>query len=50
MVDTALRPRTLSDMVGQRSVLEKLDIAMAAAKKRAEKLGAAKTTRKATGR
>ena len=38
MVDTALRPRTLSDMVGQRSVLEKLDIAMAAAKKRDEPL------------
>ncbi|MGB2985476.1 MAG: Holliday junction branch migration DNA helicase RuvB [Phycisphaerae bacterium] len=37
-VDTALRPKRLSEMVGQRAVLEKLDIAMAAAKKRGEPL------------
>ncbi len=37
-VDTALRPKRFRDMVGQRSVLEKLEIAMAAAKKRGEPL------------
>jgi len=37
-VDTALRPRRLSEMVGQRAVLEKLEIAMAAAKQRGEPL------------
>ena len=38
IVDTALRPRTLTEMVGQRGVIEKLEIAMAAAKQRAEPL------------
>jgi len=37
-VDTALRPRTMSEMIGQRAVLEKLEIAMTAAKKRNEPL------------
>ncbi len=37
-VDTALRPKQLSEMIGQGSVLEKLEIAMAAAKKRGEPL------------
>ena len=37
-VDVALRPRRLSEMVGQRGVLEKLDIAMEAAKQRGEPL------------
>jgi Holliday junction DNA helicase RuvB len=37
-IDVALRPKRLRDMVGQRAVLEKLQIAMAAAKKRAEPL------------
>ncbi|MFQ5462232.1 MAG: Holliday junction branch migration DNA helicase RuvB [Phycisphaerae bacterium] len=35
-VDVALRPRTLDEMVGQRAVMEKLEIALAAAKKRNE--------------
>lgn len=38
VVDTALRPKQLSEMVGQRGVLEKLEIAMAAAQKRSEPL------------
>lgn len=37
-VDTALRPKRFADMVGQRAVLEKLDIAIKAAKKRGEPL------------
>ncbi len=37
-IDVALRPRHLSEMVGQRGVLEKLQIAMTAAKKRGEPL------------
>ena len=37
-VDVALRPKRLSEMVGQQAVLEKLQIAMAAAKKRGEPL------------
>jgi Holliday junction DNA helicase RuvB len=37
-IDAALRPRRLADMVGQQAVLEKLDIAMSAAKKRDEPL------------
>jgi Holliday junction DNA helicase RuvB len=37
-VDTALRPRRLDEMVGQGAVLEKLHIAMAAARKRNEPL------------
>jgi Holliday junction DNA helicase RuvB len=37
-VDAALRPQRLDEMIGQRAVLEKLDIAMAAAKKRREPL------------
>jgi len=37
-VDAALRPQRLDEMVGQRAVLEKLEIAMAAAKKRREPL------------
>jgi len=37
-VDTALRPKRLSEMVGQRAVLEKLQIAMTAAKQRGEPL------------
>lgn len=37
-VDAALRPQRLGEMVGQRAVLEKLEIAMAAAKKRREPL------------
>ncbi|MCH7808555.1 MAG: Holliday junction branch migration DNA helicase RuvB, partial [Planctomycetes bacterium] len=36
VVDVALRPKTMDEMVGQRSVLEKLEIAMTAAKQRAE--------------
>lgn len=37
-VDVALRPKRLPEMVGQRAVIEKLEIAMAAAKKRGEPL------------
>ena len=37
-IDAALRPKRLSEMVGQRAVLEKLQIAMSAAKKRGEPL------------
>lgn len=37
-VDTALRPKTMSEMIGQRAVLEKLEIAMTAAKQRGEPL------------
>lgn len=37
-VDTALRPKRLSEIVGQRAVVERLEIAMAAAKKRDEPL------------
>jgi Holliday junction DNA helicase RuvB len=37
-VDAALRPQRLRDMIGQRAVLEKLHIAMAAARKRSEPL------------
>ncbi len=37
-VDVALRPRRMVEMVGQRAVLEKLDIAMTAAKQRGEPL------------
>jgi len=37
-VDTALRPRSVKEMVGQRAVLEKLEIAMAAARQRGEPL------------
>lgn len=37
-VDGSLRPQRLVDMVGQRPVIEKLEIAMAAAKKRGEPL------------
>ncbi len=37
-VDFALRPQRLGDMVGQGAVLEKLDIAMAAARQRGEPL------------
>ncbi len=37
-VDVALRPQRIDEMVGQRAVLEKLEIAMAAAKKRREPL------------
>jgi len=37
-VDAALRPKRISEMVGQRAVLEKLDIAMSAAKRRGEPL------------
>jgi Holliday junction DNA helicase RuvB len=37
-VDSALRPRSLAEMVGQRAIIEKLQIAMAAAKKRGEPL------------
>ncbi len=37
-VDTALRPQMMSEMIGQRAVLEKLEIAMSAAKKRGEPL------------
>ena len=37
-VDATLRPQWLAEMVGQRAVLEKLGIAMAAAKKRGEPL------------
>jgi Holliday junction DNA helicase RuvB len=37
-IDTALRPKRLTEMVGQRAVIEKLEIAMAAAKKRDEPL------------
>jgi len=38
VVDVALRPQSVGEMVGQRPVLEKLDIAMSAAKKRGEPL------------
>ena len=38
VVDAALRPKRLDEMVGQRAVLEKLEIALAAAKKRGEPL------------
>ncbi len=37
-VDAALRPRTLSEIVGQRALVEKLNIAMSAAGKRGEPL------------
>lgn len=37
-VDSALRPQRIDEMVGQKAVLEKLEIAMAAAKKRKEPL------------
>ncbi len=37
-IDAALRPQRIADMVGQRAVLDKLDIAMAAARKRGEPL------------
>ncbi len=37
-VDVTLRPQVLDEMVGQRRVLDKLDIAMEAARKRAEPL------------
>ena len=37
-VDVALRPQRLVEMVGQRAVLEKLEIAMAAARQRGEPL------------
>ena len=37
-LNVALRPRRLSDMVGQRPVLEKLEIAIAAARERGEPL------------
>ncbi len=37
-VDAALRPEHLQDMIGQRSVLEKLHIAMSAAKQRHESI------------
>ena len=37
-IDTALRPKRIDEMVGQRAVLEKLEIAIAAAKKRSEPL------------
>jgi Holliday junction DNA helicase RuvB len=37
-VDAALRPRNFDEMVGQQAVLEKLDIAITAAKKRGEPL------------
>jgi len=36
VVDVSLRPQTLDEMVGQRAVMEKLEIALAAAKKRNE--------------
>ena len=37
-VDAALRPQSLAEMVGQRAVLEKLEIAIEAAKRRGEPL------------
>lgn len=37
-VDAALRPRTLAEMVGQRAVIEKLEIAISAARQRGEPL------------
>ncbi len=37
-VDAALRPKRIAEMVGQRAVLEKLEIAMSAAKQRGEPL------------
>ncbi len=37
-VDAALRPQRIGEMIGQRAVLEKLEIAMSAAKKRREPL------------
>lgn len=37
-IDAALRPKTLAEMVGQRAVMEKLEIAMEAATKRGEPL------------
>jgi holliday junction DNA helicase RuvB len=37
-IDAALRPQSLEEMIGQRAVIDKLDIAMAAAKKRGEPL------------
>ncbi len=37
-VDTALRPQSFKEMIGQRSVLDKLDIAMTAAQQRSEPL------------
>lgn len=38
VVDVALRPKTLDELVGQRPVIQKLEIAMAAAKERDEPL------------
>ncbi len=38
LVDVALRPRRLGEMVGQKPIIEKLNIAMEAAKKRGEPL------------
>jgi Holliday junction DNA helicase RuvB len=38
LADVALRPRTLAEMIGQRGVIEKLEIAIAAARKRGEPL------------
>ena len=37
-VDVALRPKRLNEIVGQRAVVERLEIAMAAAKQRTEPL------------
>jgi Holliday junction DNA helicase RuvB len=37
-IDVALRPQRLAEMIGQKAVLEKLEIAMAAAKQRGEPL------------
>ncbi len=37
-IDVTLRPQAIDEMVGQRAVLEKLDIAMSAARKRREPL------------
>ena len=37
-IDAALRPQSLDEMIGQRAVLEKLEIAMTAARKRREPL------------
>ena len=37
-IDAALRPQSIDEMVGQRSVLDKLDIAMSAARQRGEPL------------
>ena len=37
-IDTALRPQSLNEMIGQRAVLDKLDIAITAAQQRSEPL------------